>query len=400
MPDVIKKAQAAVAEAAVAVEKTIVPFRAYPRQPEATRWNWTPAEFDALLRGDDWPTVASAHTWFDSEADENNPPQEKGAYKLPHHYWRDGRVVTNFRGVVAAMAALFGARGGVKVPDADRRGIYNHLAKHYREFDREPPPFDREEREKRALGALKMIRPLAARNAELVLARSVGPFDAHEAFAALPEAIDRAVAALEKADIQTGAVGTPSDQSDAFVVVPDVVAEAFYEGEHWSVLKDACELMWHVAAYDLDDLAKSPVLKSGAEGEAGVHLHKLAADRAKTAKDGQHRHLFLIGERVVATAADGEHEHAGPGSESRTKRDGTHAHTVKLPNGEPIETDESGEHDHDAQVATTGWDGSHQHRLKLPDGSTVMSMTAVEFAERFGRREEPDGEAADSEGDE
>ena len=39
------------------------------------------------------------------------------------------------------MAALFGARGGVAIPDADRRGCYSHLSKHYKQFDKEPPEF-------------------------------------------------------------------------------------------------------------------------------------------------------------------------------------------------------------------------------------------------------------------
>jgi hypothetical protein len=50
-------------------------------------------------------------------------------------------MVTNLRGVQAAMSALLGGRGGVDMPDDERRGVYNHLAKHYREFDKEPPEF-------------------------------------------------------------------------------------------------------------------------------------------------------------------------------------------------------------------------------------------------------------------
>lgn len=59
--------------------------------------------------------------------------------KLPHHRPSDSRIV--FRGVSAAMGALLGARGGVDIPGADRRKVYNHLAAHYRQFDRVPPEF-------------------------------------------------------------------------------------------------------------------------------------------------------------------------------------------------------------------------------------------------------------------
>jgi len=67
------------------------------------------------------------------------PPERYTDLKLPHHRPQDGKVV--WRGVVAAMAALMGARGGVDIPAADRRRVYEHLARHYRQFDREPPEF-------------------------------------------------------------------------------------------------------------------------------------------------------------------------------------------------------------------------------------------------------------------
>lgn len=59
--------------------------------------------------------------------------------KLPHHAPGNGSIV--LRGVNAAMGALLGARGGVKIPGEDRRKVYNHLAAHIRSFDRVPPEF-------------------------------------------------------------------------------------------------------------------------------------------------------------------------------------------------------------------------------------------------------------------
>ncbi len=46
-----------------------------------------------------------------------------------------------WRGVVAAMTVVNGARGGVDIPDADRRKVYDHFAAHYAGFDEEPPEF-------------------------------------------------------------------------------------------------------------------------------------------------------------------------------------------------------------------------------------------------------------------
>ena len=85
----------------------------------------------------DWNKYRMGFAWYDAENKENF-----GSYKLPHHYVKDGKLVTVWRGVVAAMAALFGARGGVDIPDSEKKKVYNHLANHYKQFDKEPPSFD------------------------------------------------------------------------------------------------------------------------------------------------------------------------------------------------------------------------------------------------------------------
>jgi hypothetical protein len=82
----------------------------------------------------DWNKYKLGFAWYNEEAKET-----LGAYKLPHHYVKDGKLVTCWRGVVAAMAALFGARGGVEIPDEDWDATYRHLAKHYKDHGNEPP---------------------------------------------------------------------------------------------------------------------------------------------------------------------------------------------------------------------------------------------------------------------
>lgn len=64
----------------------------------------------------------------------------KSAYKLPHHR-AGGRHAAIRRGVEACMAVNLGARGGIDISDTDRRGIYDHLAKHYKSWKLEPPEF-------------------------------------------------------------------------------------------------------------------------------------------------------------------------------------------------------------------------------------------------------------------
>lgn len=101
-----------------------------PKAPEDEEWDG-PAEV-AAAEVEDLKVMCA---WVDSEN-----ADKKGAYKLPHHK-ASGQHAVVWRGVSAAMAALLGARGGVNIPEGDRRGVYNHLAKHYREFDKEPPEF-------------------------------------------------------------------------------------------------------------------------------------------------------------------------------------------------------------------------------------------------------------------
>jgi len=75
--------------------------------------------------------------WRDPRGEEGS----KSSYKLPHHEVdADGTPGSaNVRGLIAAIGALNGARGGVDVPQGDRRAVYNHLAAHLRDADIEPP---------------------------------------------------------------------------------------------------------------------------------------------------------------------------------------------------------------------------------------------------------------------
>lgn len=84
----------------------------------------------------DWSRYRKAFAWYDADAAETF-----GAYKLPVADVIGGELRAVWRAVAAGMAALLGGRGGIDIPDADRRPVYNHLARYYREFDKEPPEF-------------------------------------------------------------------------------------------------------------------------------------------------------------------------------------------------------------------------------------------------------------------
>lgn len=77
--------------------------------------------------------LRSVFAWVDPDGD----PETLGSYKFPHHHGVNGPA--NVRACLAGIAVLNGARGGSAIPDADRKGVYNHLASHLRDADREPP---------------------------------------------------------------------------------------------------------------------------------------------------------------------------------------------------------------------------------------------------------------------
>jgi signal peptide peptidase SppA len=87
----------------------------------------------------DWAKYRRGFGWYDAENAENF-----GSYKLPHHDIEGAKFVVVWGGVRAAMSALLGSRGGADIPAGDRKAVYNHLAKHYKEFDKEPPDFHSE----------------------------------------------------------------------------------------------------------------------------------------------------------------------------------------------------------------------------------------------------------------
>lgn len=108
--------------------KRAMPPHTTPKAAEAAEWNAS-----GEVAAADVSDLRAMCAWVDADNEDL-----KSAYKLPHHRAGGGHEVV-WRGVAAAMAALLGARGGVAIPDEDRRAVYAHLSRHYRQFDKEPP---------------------------------------------------------------------------------------------------------------------------------------------------------------------------------------------------------------------------------------------------------------------
>jgi len=126
-------------EKKVEIEKGAIPFKDLGVADENTAWAGAKETVKAEV--EDLKQICA---WYDSSS-----PDIKASYKLPHHRMSDKKAV--WRAVYAAMAALLGARDGVKLPSGDKQGVYNHLVKHYKQWDKEPPElkkYDAEEFEK------------------------------------------------------------------------------------------------------------------------------------------------------------------------------------------------------------------------------------------------------------
>lgn len=94
--------------------------------------------------------LRSVHAWCDPNGD----PEQKSSYLFPHHEGPGGEA--NLRACMTGIAALNGTK--CPVPDEDRRGVYNHLAAHLMDGDREAPSLT----EPGATGALKFYDETAA----------------------------------------------------------------------------------------------------------------------------------------------------------------------------------------------------------------------------------------------
>ena len=78
--------------------------------------------------------LRGSHAWYDTEGD----PEAKASYKfLHHHVGKNGRVgAASIRALTIALSSLNARK--VSIPENDRRGVYNHLARHLREAGRKP----------------------------------------------------------------------------------------------------------------------------------------------------------------------------------------------------------------------------------------------------------------------
>jgi len=99
--------------------------------------SWDGPRAEANLRLDESESYyRKAFAWQDPDGD----PTNKGSYKFIHHeVSADGTIgAANVKACQTGIAVLNGARGGTTIPEADRKGVWNHLAAHIRDAGLEP----------------------------------------------------------------------------------------------------------------------------------------------------------------------------------------------------------------------------------------------------------------------
>ncbi|HUR74443.1 MAG TPA: HK97 family phage prohead protease [Sporichthya sp.] len=104
-----------------------------PHDCETTSRSWDGAKTAAGIADDARPSeLRTVYAWVDADGD----PEAKTSYKFAHHHGVGGPA--NVRACLMGIARLNDpSKGGI--PDADREGVYTHLASHLRDADIEPP---------------------------------------------------------------------------------------------------------------------------------------------------------------------------------------------------------------------------------------------------------------------
>ena len=113
-----------------------MPAISYKKYPMSDK-TWDASKNEANLKsGQDRNYYEKAYAWIDPDADDTT----KAAYKFIHaEVAADGTVGdTNIKACQSGIGVLNGAMGGTNIPDADRQGVYNHLAKHLKDAGLEP----------------------------------------------------------------------------------------------------------------------------------------------------------------------------------------------------------------------------------------------------------------------
>lgn len=107
-------------------ERNVIPYEKHLLADDDAAWG-----AGSAIKGASTDDLLKMCAWYNAEE-----ADVESSYKLAHHH-QDG-FKTNLHAVGNAMATLKQAG----IPDDDLQGVYDHLAKHCKDFGKEPPAFD------------------------------------------------------------------------------------------------------------------------------------------------------------------------------------------------------------------------------------------------------------------
>lgn len=85
-------------------------------------------------------TARNAYAWIDTERIEDGQIVKDAGRFIHHEVNADGTPgAANLTACSTGIGVLNGGRGGTTIPESDRRGVWEHLAGHLRDADRDPP---------------------------------------------------------------------------------------------------------------------------------------------------------------------------------------------------------------------------------------------------------------------
>lgn len=232
----------------------------------------------------EWSKYKEGFAWYNEAAADSF-----GSYKLPHHDVEEGKLVTVWKGVAAAMAALLGGRGGTNIPEDERKAVYNHLKNHYEQFDKQPPDYksmsdiarkdhaeDEEQEMEAVMAALDTLGEDIAKACELE--------DADARMQACAAAFDKAVEAIKEA-LEEEAEGDDETKGVDVIVkaletYEEAVAKAM-ELEDTEAMSDVCK-----AAHEACKTEIASMMKPGGDEDDEDKEEAEEEGKEKAAKAG------------------------------------------------------------------------------------------------------------------
>lgn len=113
--------------------KTVVHFKSFQLADKSENWNITTEQINELIKTNGYETLKNISAWVDNSKEEE--PKELEKYKFIHHKLINGVIKTFAGGVIESMLSMIKARSSAGLSEQEQQGVYDHLSKHFKEFN-------------------------------------------------------------------------------------------------------------------------------------------------------------------------------------------------------------------------------------------------------------------------